>query len=277
MTHLSPDELGDVDAVAGHEHLRTCARCREQWQQQLAVRELLRGLPDPGPTPPDVSHAITDALGRLSADDVERPAEPVRGEAAAGVGATVVPLSRPVDGRRRPGGRTRPWLAAAAAVIVLGGGGAALATHTWTGASGSSSDTAAGAKSASGAQDSEGASQHVYATGTRYTRTQLASQVRSRLLAGTPSPLSSGGAPPRAADGSAADDARLASPQGLASCLSALGVDAGQVLAVDLATFDGRAAAVLALRDSDGAQDVWVVGRGCRQGDDQTRLFLRLP
>jgi hypothetical protein len=54
-------------------------------------------------------------------------------------------------------------------------------------------------------------------------------------------------------------------------------VDAGQVLAVDLATFDGQPAAVLALRDSDGAQDVWVVGRGCRQGDDQTRLFLRLP
>ena len=60
MTHLSAEQLADVDAIAGHEHLAVCERCREQWQQQRAVRDLLRGLPDPGAIPPDVATGLAD-------------------------------------------------------------------------------------------------------------------------------------------------------------------------------------------------------------------------
>lgn len=269
MTHLSPEQLADVDAVAEHEHLRGCARCRQEWEQQRAVRDLLRGLPGPGPIPPDVATALRVALERLTPDDVE-PAEPVSRPGAGG--PTVVPLAAPT--RRLPE-RARPWLAAAAAVVVLGGGGAMLwrpwAAGTGTSASGSSagnsfaeSDTATGGK-----LTDRQAHDLVQASGTDYTKRDLAAQVRTRLLSGAAA--GSAGVP------SGASGDRLTSPSGLTSCLSALGVAAGAVTAVDLARFEGRPAAVVVLRAEGGGEDVWVVGRDCRQGDDQTRYFVRLP
>jgi hypothetical protein len=118
----------------------------------------------------------------------------------------------------------------------------------------------------------------VVATGTDYQRASLPSQLHGDLLSRA-APTGRDDAAPSAPGvvGSAAGDTRLASPQGLGSCLSALGVDAGQVATVDLARFEGEPAALVVLRDSAGGYDVWVVGRGCRQGDDQTRYFVRLP
>ncbi len=273
MTHLSPEQLADVDAVAQHEHLRGCARCRQEWEQQRAVRDLLRGLPGPGPIPPDVATGLRVALERLTPDDVE-PAEPVSRPGAGG--PTVVPLAAPTRRRTLPE-RARPWLAAAAAVVVLGGGGATL-WHSWggsgTGASSADSRSSAGNSfaesdtAAGGALTDRQVHDLVRASGTDYTKRDLAAQVRTRLLNGAAA--GSAGVP------SGATGDRLTSPSGLTSCLSALGVAAGAVTAVDLARFEGRPAAVVVLRAEGGGEDVWVVGRDCRQGDDQTRYFVRL-
>jgi hypothetical protein len=274
VNHLSPEELADVDAVADHEHLRACERCRGEWEQQRAVRDLLRGLPDPGALPPDVAADLSSALGRLSPADVEGPGTDSVSRAAA----TVVPLSPP-PARRDPADRARPWLAVAAAVVLIGGGGAALVTQPWSGGGQAASDSAAGGvsaeKSARGDASLEAAGTPVYATGTRYTRAALPAQVEQHLLQGSPSPLS-GQPAPAAGEGSAPQDTRLATPEGLASCLSALDVDAGHVTAVDLAEFQGDPAALVVVRDDASGHDVWVVGRGCRQGDDQTRYFARV-
>lgn len=270
MTHLSPEQLADVDAVARHEHLRTCARCRQEWQQQREVRDLLRSLPEPGALPPDVATAVSAALGRLSPDDVE-PSE--HAISRAGVAATVVPMTAPAR-RRSFIERSRPWLVAAAAVVVLGGGGAAL-TQTLQSSGGAASTAAGGsAKDAgdtSSRQLAEGqANAVVESTGTNYDKKGLAEQLRAGLLGAGPA-----SAPALAAPSTGGN--RLATPEGLSSCLSALGVDPGAVTAVDLARFEGDPAAVVVLRADGGGQDVWVVGRGCRQGDDQTRFFLRMP
>jgi hypothetical protein len=267
MTHLSPEQLADIDAVAQHEHLQTCARCRQEWEQQRDVRDLLRALPDPGLIPPDVATGLSAALGRLSPDDVE-PAEQLTSRHA--VGATVVPMAAPVPHRSFVD-RSKPWLAAAAAVVVLGGGGAALVQQWGTGG-GDSASTAAGSSaddSSSGRKLAEGAANDVVtSTGTDYAKKDLASQVEALGRRSSSAP---------AQGDLSSDDTRLATPDGLSSCLSALGVDPGAVTAVDLARFDGEPAAVVVLRAEGGGQDVWVVGRGCRQGDDQTRFFLRVP
>jgi hypothetical protein len=290
VTHLTPDQLGDVDEVAGNDHLRTCERCRARWQEQRDVRDLLRTLPDPGAMPPDVAAGLADALRGLTPEDVTRGADapPSRSggdtlDDAEPAGRTIVPL-RPAARRDQLGRRARPWLAAAAAVVVLGGGGAALVSHPWS----STGDTNAATSSAGGSQptpegasrDASSAAARVLSTGTDYQRAQLPTQVRRDLL-GRAAPTGQVSTPPSAPgvfdDSAATGDTRLATPQGLASCLSALGVDAGQVSTVDLATFEGRPAALVVVHAASGAYDVWVVGRGCREGDDQTRYFVRLP
>ena len=72
---------------------------------------------------------------------------------------------------------------------------------------------------------------------------------------------------------------RLRAPDALADCLAALtgpGVDTTP-LALDYAAFEGRPALVVVLpsRQPDRV-DVFAVGAGCRQGDDQTLFFTRL-
>jgi hypothetical protein len=274
--HLPAEDLADVDAVAAHPHLADCERCRAEWEQQRAVRDLLRGLPDPGALPPEVAADLDHALARLTPDDVLAPDDAVPDQdGTPTAGATVVPLASST--RRDLGDRLRPWLAAAAAVVVLGGGGAALVAHPWSSggdaatSAGSSADSSAGAHEESARRD---ASSTVVSTGTDYRRDGFADQVRSHLLAGQD--LSSVPTPLALASGDQAGT-RLAAPQGLSSCLAALGVDPAQVTAVDLARFEGEQAAVIVLRAEGGGEDVWVVGRGCRQGDDQTRFFERLP
>jgi hypothetical protein len=160
-------------------------------------------------------------------------------------------------------------------VVLLGGGGAALVTQPWSSGGGDSSSSTAGALSETGSKGSAedaAAAPPVYATGTSYERASLPAEVRRHLLAGSVSVAPA--APDSVRQG--ADDRRLASPEALSSCLRALDVDPGHVTAVDLARFQGEPAALVVVRDDAGGQDVWVVGRGCRQGDDQTRYFARI-
>jgi hypothetical protein len=66
-------------------------------------------------------------------------------------------------------------------------------------------------------------------------------------------------------------------PQRLAACLSALNASGETLVAVDLARYQNREAAVLVLRPPDGGYEVFVVERTCGPGDEGTLDYARLP
>jgi hypothetical protein len=59
----------------------------------------------------------------------------------------------------------------------------------------------------------------------------------------------------------------VTNPQRLAACLTALGASSDSVVAVDLARYQGREAAVLIVRTASG-YEVWVVERTCSAGHE---------
>jgi hypothetical protein len=72
-----------------------------------------------------------------------------------------------------------------------------------------------------------------------------------------------------------ADDLR--NPARLAACLGALGVSPDRLVAVDLATYDGREAAILLATSADGAgHEVWAVERTCGPGAEGALGYTRL-
>lgn len=262
MTHLLEEELGDPDQAATHPHLGACEKCRGAVADQLLVRERLQALPDPGAMPGPVALAIDVALRDAAVGHTTSGPTIVPG---AGAGpAQFGPSPR----RSRPG--LRPiLLAAAAAVIVVGAGGALLARQApsplGAATSGGVAERPLTARSESGAAPLPA---HVLASGTGYTRANV---VR---LAGQLAQLAGAGA--TAAGSAGPPTGPLATAAGLAGCLQALGTTA-QPLAVDLASYDGRPAAVLVLPLASGGREVWVVARDCRPGADGTMFYSRLP
>jgi hypothetical protein len=53
-------------------------------------------------------------------------------------------------------------------------------------------------------------------------------------------------------------------------------VSRDKLVAVDLATYEGREAAVLLLRAADGGHEVWVVERTCSSGNEGALKYTRL-
>jgi hypothetical protein len=68
----------------------------------------------------------------------------------------------------------------------------------------------------------------------------------------------------------------VTNPQRLAACLTALGASPDAVVAVDLARYQGREAAILVLRAESG-YEVWVVERTCHTGDEGALAETTLP
>lgn len=257
MSHLSIDDLDDLDAAAREPHLTTCATCRQAVDEQRQVRDLLAGLPGPGPVPADVVLAIDAAL---------REAAPAQ---VAVLGQVV---SLPAQRGATPAARRGPsrWLLAAAAVVVLGAGGMLVKTVPSGGGDAASSASAErvaknGAASPEAAPQADSAATVVRASGTAYTPAAIVAQVGTLLQ--------SGGA---FASRETFAAERLTSPAGLAGCLQALGAGT-EPLAVDLATFGGAPAAIVVLATNDGGREVWVVARTCRPGADGTLYYRKLP
>ncbi|WP_285592998.1 hypothetical protein [Kineosporia sp. NBRC 101731] len=180
-------------------------------------------------------------------------------------------------------------VAAVVLVLALAGGGTAwmLKGRGSDGDSSSASTTASGPLLAS-----------VQETGTKYQRAGLKKQIDS--LVTTPVTASSGAAEdgdttmsarsegepetgemPGASDSSTSGDSAdtgdtadngdlLKDPEALEKCLQAIDQKDAQPVAVDLATYNGREAALIVLPGASGGYDVWIVARTCQPGDDGT-------
>lgn len=212
----------------------------------------------------------------------------------------------------RTGRIGRVLLAAAAVVVFVGAGGVAVRLFGDAGVvptAASNSDSGDSGSAAGGAEDQSATAPEratgsvpgtggerssaadgdapVVATGTNYTAAGLEGQARL-LVATAGATLASGGdakatttqpapspaaGPQQAAKPPAGNEA-LKTPAALRACLQALNVADEQVVAVDLARYEGRDSAVIVLRASGGAYDVWVVARDCRPGADGTLKYV---
>lgn len=296
--HLDLDRLADLLAGEGSDtdvaHVADCTGCAGRLDElataEVEVAAVLAALPAPT-TPPELSARLTAALAALPPlsgaedgpfDPGPAPTGDEREPAGAGAASrTVTPF--PTGGRRS---RFTP-LAAAAALVVVAGTGAALVL---TRSSHDNSTSSAAAGPAAGADKATGLTAGVptSSTGTDYAAAgSVASALPALLYGGVRGTSSESGEAPQAPTSgltpfSAATDplARLRQPEDLAGCLAAVEPPGTTTppLALDYASYGGAPALVVVLPDgSDAAKvDVFVVGAGCRQGDDGTLFFTRV-
>lgn len=236
------------------------------------VRALLADTPDPGPMPRDVSDRIAAALGdeaRLRVvrgplpgvgeppvADMAGPRGEVGREVGGGVGGSVTPL----ESRRRP----RPWVAvaavAAAAAVVAVGASALHVTQRPSPAA-----VVAGVTPTS-TSPSAPADPHIQLSTTDYRASTFGAQARA-LIDHPATPLTD-----LAAESPSLGP--IATPVGLASCLDALATGPG-VVSLDLATFEGRPAAIIVVT-RDGTSTAYAVERSCAP-DNVTALAGATP
>ncbi|MCU1536302.1 MAG: hypothetical protein JWP82_653, partial [Humibacillus sp.] len=194
-------------------------------------------------------------------------AEQGRGARAGGAGragqasGTVLPFAVP---ERR---QSRPWVAvgavAAAAAVIAVGGSLLHATKRTdptavVGGERRTSAPASPAPTSSPAAPTPAptADPHIQLSSTDYTAATLAAKARD-LLDHPATPL-----PDLAAE--APSIGPIATPVGLSSCLSAIGAGPGAVT-VDLATFEGKPAAIVVVT-SGGGSTAYALGRACAPG-----------
>jgi hypothetical protein len=196
-------------------------------------------------------------------------------------------------------GRRGTVLAAAAGVVVLLGlGGYVVVALLGDRGAGQATSAASSVEAAPKARSGgEAGGPPVLTSGTNYTRESLARQAtalvgrvnqvptRQQRTAAALAPGGAGtdaGSTSTAAPGpsgaSAADAGKdaLRDPTTLNGCLAALEAGGRRPVAVDLARFDGRDAAIIVLNGTNGGYEVWAVERGCRPGADGTITYLDL-
>ncbi|GAB3241134.1 cupin domain-containing protein [Kineosporia babensis] len=176
-----------------------------------------------------------------------------------------------------------PGIAAAALLVMALVGGVGAWQVLGGGAGG---DSGEGASTAAGSADAAPMITSVQETGTKYQEDDLPAQIgqlvkqRNATLStesGDASSSSSEGTlkaqekDEAAAEGGAvADNQLLKDPEALQACLKAIDREGTQPVAVDLATYDNREAALIVLPGTSGGYDVWIVARTCQPGDDGT-------
>jgi hypothetical protein len=311
LADLAAEVLPAPQAEELEAHVRTCSQCAGLLGEAERVRRVLRAA-DPGPIPADVAARLDAAVAAEWARQAPDAAEWARqapdaadtGEADPWPPRRVPdrppgsgrPLSRPARSTQRTRrqvreeerddarpGRSRRWLALAAGVIVVAGLGGLVAREVGGGPT--SGAESAGSAGSAGGTAAAPASTPILATGTDYGPDTLDAQVKallakSRVVALTqpkaadqsavpsgasPAPLRSAGAP--------AGGQSLRDPAALQGCLDAIDAEGVRPVAVDLATYQGREAAILVLPGRDGGYEVWAVARSCRPGADGTLHF----
>lgn len=213
------------------------------------VTPLLAALPRPG-LPADVAARLDAVLA----------AEAARPRAVA---TGTVPMPRRT-GRRA--GTLLAALAGAAAVVVAASVGVGLQSG---GSGGTATDIAAGggealrSPAAAPAEAGFDAPLRVLVSGTAYQAERLASQVSATLgEGGRPTAVPTAG--PADRSGTLAE-----SRARLSGCLEELtGRGAAEVTVIDLASYEGRPAAVVVVSEppSPTSRTIWVVGRECGSG-----------
>lgn len=261
LAELDEGLLGTDAAAQARRHLAGCAECRDRLASITRVRTALAAAPAE-PLPASVGARLDAALkaaGRPATVTLRRDSRPTyrrsrwwpsEGMLAGGVAASIV-------------------LLLFGALVV--GGFHSSRNNTPTSAGGAGSDARSGS----------GAGGGVVASGRNYTAATLVAAVPG-LVAGQGraqlAPSESGS--PAADIKVPAPRARLAGRGALEPCITELAGRSGvRPLAVDLARFAGKPAAVLVLPETGqpSTLDVWVVGPGCTRGDPQLIYFTRLP
>jgi len=274
---LDPAGAGSVPARA---HVSGCPHCQEVSAGLVEVRRLLRDEAGRVPSPPP------DLGARIAAALAEEPALSRGGETGQSAVSSLAqrrsdPAARGVASGLRP-----RWLAVAAGLAVLAGAGLVL-TELVPQMGGQSQMSGAGGAAEAPAAPATEASATVadaaLATGTDYRPESLSEQVEA-LIEGTRDATTRDGAlEGMARDGDAdqepgsAQDPRtvLADPVAWNSCLQAIGAPEVAPVAVDLARWQGRDAAVLVLPVAEGL-DVWVVQPDCGPGSSRVEHQQRL-
>ena len=194
-------------------------------------------------------------------------------------------------------GRRGTVLAAAAGTVVLIGLGGFVVVGLFTDReaepvySSASSLEAAPKAPAGGA----GNGPPVLMTGTNYSKGTLAQQAKvlvsqvSRVPGQQRSALSAAGGKEPGGSGTAgtgtdagtgagtdAGNQSLRDTATLNGCLAALRAGGRRPVAVDLARYDGRDAAIIVLNGANGGYEVWAVARDCHPGVDGTITYLDL-
>lgn len=270
--HLDLDTLADYtgDILDGERagevstHLAECPRCRARVDELTGVSRLLAEAPTPH-IPDHVAVRLQEAI------------------AEAGQDRTVVPLTR--SGGRR---RSYMWIGSAAAAVVavaVAGGVVGGMQETATFGDGSAGQGAQGG-SASLHQESTASSNDgralagpdagevtssVTASGRDYSSRGLPRQASELVREETGKPDVS----VQMAQPTPSRLRPLSEPHRLATCVSRVtGGDDDRVLAIDLASYSGRPAAIIVASGTRPAgADVWVVDPSC----SRVRAHAELP
>lgn len=278
--HLSVETLADLHeglldaraSLAARGHLVGCPRCSRLARDVGDVPDLLAAHADVGPVPDDVAERLDAALA----------AERVGGPAPVTAAEDVTPTAT----EHRAGS---PWgmrvlQAAAALVLVLAGIG--LGVTAWQDGDDDAARTTTAEDSAGSAASPNAAGGYpVSASGQNWSEDTVVERVPDLLAGSFPAapPAEGGAAAEGGDDGPArqladAEVFRLSGGKPLAECVAALIDGPGTPLSVDLATWQGRPAAVILLPtpDDPATLDVWVVGPGCSTADAQVLHFARV-
>ena len=229
------------------------------------VRDLLADAPDPGPMPDEVSERISRALldaARLRVDP--GPLARSSPDSGAGPGGGTV-LAMPSRAARPKPIYLAAAVAAAAAVVAVGASalhvtkrpnGAAVVGDTY------SSGASAAPASAPSRPPATTSGLHIQLSTTAYSGRNLAAQARALL--------DHPGQPIRDLAAESPAIGPIATPNGLESCLGAIGAldgadSAPGAVSADLATFDGHPAVVVVVTRA-GVSTAWAVERSCTTG-----------
>jgi hypothetical protein len=232
----------------------------------------------PAPVPPpsmSFDEAPTAAWKAFLAEPAEPPpAAPVQQRVGRSVRSVRSRRDVRVEDRGESAWWSRPGVlagVAAAGAAVLGlGGWAAVSFIGGGGPADSVADTLPGRSPRS----------VMHASGADYTASTLVQQATSLARTGSPVATGKQPTPPASgADGSAVPvtSGTVSDPTQLTACLRSLGESDRAPLAVDLARYQGREAAVIVLAGKVGGYDIWVVARDCRPGAEGPLAFKSAP